>query len=410
MATQVVHLRPRQDATPNVGIDWRGALHFMTEHYLLLPVGALVALCWANLWPDSYFRFAHALAFPVNEVAMVLFFGLVAQEIVEEMMPGGALHRWRRWTVPIVAAAGGIAGSAIVYGAYAYLAIEPLLHSGWPAVVGVDIAFAYFIVRAIFRRHAAVSFVLLLAVASNVIAFLAVAPTFAVGGPRAGGAAAAMALAMGSAAWMRRAKVTQFWPYIWVCGALSWLALYLEGFHPALALVPIVPFLPHARRRLDALFADERDGRAATLRHFEHVWHYHVQVALLFFGLVNAGVILTNVDTGSWATVSAALVGRPLGILAATAIAVALGMHLPAAVRWRELVVIAIAASAGFTFTLFLATTLYPAGPLLAQLKIGALLTAGGLPLALAAARLLSVGRFAHRRQPVHAAPRRHQA
>ena len=28
-------------------------------------------------------------------------------------------------------------------------------------------------------------------------------------------------------------------------GALSWAGLYLGGFHPALALVPIVPFMPH---------------------------------------------------------------------------------------------------------------------------------------------------------------------
>jgi NhaA family Na+:H+ antiporter len=406
MATHAVHVRPRQDATVRAGLDWRGALHFLTEHYLLLPIGALAALFWANLWPDSYFRLAHGLAFPVNEIAMVLFFGLVTQEIFEEVMPGGALHRWRRWTVPIVAAAGGVAGSALVYGAYAYWAIEPLLHAGWPAVVGVDLAFAYFIVRAIFRRHAAVPFVLLLAAASNVIAFLAVAPTFIRGGPRGGGAAVLMALAIASAVWLRRQNVQQFWPYIWGCGALSWLALYLEGFHPALALVPIVPFLPHARRRVDELFADERDRRDGTPRHFEHVWHYHVQVALLFFGLVNAGVILTDFDTGTWATLLGSLVGRPLGILAATAITVALGLHLPVGVRWRELVVIAATASAGFTFTLFLATTLYPAGPTLAQLKVGALLTVGGVPLALAASRLLRTGRFARRHRPAPAAHR----
>ena len=409
MATHAVHLHA-PTATAPFRRTVRDTLHFVTGHYLLLPIGALAALVWANVRPDSYFPFAHALAFPVNEIAMALFFGLVAQEIFEEVMPGGALHRWRRWVLPIVAAAGGVAGSAFVYGAYVDWAIEPLAHTGWPAVVGVDIAFAYFIVRAIFRRHAAVPFILLVAVASNVIAFLAVAPAFMVGGARGGGAAALMALAIGVAVWLRRNNVAQFWPYIWGCGTLSWLALYVEGFHPALALVPIVPLMPHARRRLDNLFADEKDARAATPRHFEHVWHYHAQAALLLFGLVNAGVVLTDFDTGSWATLLGSLVGRPLGILAAVAIAIKLGLQLPVDVRWREVVVIAAAASAGFTFTLFLATTLYPAGPLLAQLKLGALLTAAGAVLALAAARLLHAGRFAHRPRPAHAASHRREA
>jgi NhaA family Na+:H+ antiporter len=383
------------------GLNWRHGLHFVTEHYLALPIGAAVALFWANAWPESYFRFAHALAFPVNEIAMVLFFGLVAQEIFEAVIPGGALHRWQRWSVPIVAAAGGLAGSTLMYGAFVDWKIEPLLHPGWPAVAAVDVAFAYFIVRAIFRRrHAALPFVLVLAAASNAVAFLAGASTFA-GGSRAGGAAALMALAIGAAVWMNRRHVKAFWPYIWGCGALSWLALYLDGFHPGLALVPIVPFMPHARRRPEDLFADEGAGRAATPRHFEHIWHYHVQVALLLFGLVNAGILLTNFDTGSWAMLMGAIVGRPLGIVAATALALALGMHLPTGVRWRDLVVIAVAASAGFTFALFLATTVYPAGPTLAQLKLGALSTAAGALLALAAARMFRVGRFARRHPPL---------
>ena len=41
--------------------------------------------------------------------------------------------------------------------------------------------------------------------------------------------------------------------------------------------------------------------------------------------------------------------------------------------------VIALAASVGFTFTLFLATTLYPAGPLLAELGLGGAGDRGGL-------------------------------
>src|SRR5687768_10048922 len=285
MATHAIRLHERPAAARRPGVRWRAALHVLTEHYLLLPIGAVAALVWANTWSESYFTFAHALAFPVNEIAMVLFFGLVAQEIFEEMMPGGALHRWWRWIVPIVAAAGGVAGSALVYGAFVSWKLEPMFHAGWPVVAGVDIAFAYFIVRAIFRRHPAVSFVLLLAVASNAIGVIAIAPTYLVAGPRAGGAAVLMAAAIGLAVWMRRRHLHEFWPYIWICGGLSWLALYLEGFHPALALVPIVPFMPHTRRSLEHLFADDVDVRAVTPRHFEHVWHYHVQVALLLFGL-----------------------------------------------------------------------------------------------------------------------------
>src|SRR5204862_235124 len=60
----------------------------------------------------SYFTFSQALRFVVNDVAMALFFGLLTQEIFEEVMPGGALHTWRRWATPIVAAVGGPSGAA----------------------------------------------------------------------------------------------------------------------------------------------------------------------------------------------------------------------------------------------------------------------------------------------------------
>ena len=388
-----------RETTPSLG----RALHFLTAHYLLLPIGAAMALVWANVGPESYFTFAHALAFPVNEIAMVFFFGLVAQEIFEELMPGGALHQWRRWVVPLVGAAGGLAGAATVYGAFVTWKLEPMFHTGWPIVAGVDIAFAYFIVKSIFHRHPAVSFLLLLAVASNVFGVLAIAPTFVTAGSRAGGAAVLMAAAIVLAVWLRRQQVREFWPYIWIAGGLSWLALYLEGFHAGLALVPIVPFMPHVRRKLEDLLADERDAGGETPRHFEHVWHYHVQIALLLFGLVNAGVMLQGYGNGTWATLLASVAGRTFGIVAAVAVAEAIGLHLPAQLRWRELIVVALAASAGFTFTLFFATTLYPAGPLLAELKLGALLTVVGIPLAFAAARALHVGRFrqGHR---VHAA------
>jgi NhaA family Na+:H+ antiporter len=311
------------------------------------------------------------------------------------MMPGGALHHTRKWPVPLIAATGGTAAAAAAYRAWVEIQ-APMLSSGWPTAAAIDLVFAYFIVRAIFHDHPAVSFLLLLAVAANTIAFIAITPTFVVDGSRTSGAGLMMATAILLAAWMRRKRVRSFWPYVLGCGAISWWALYLEGFPPALALVPIVPFMPHTRRRLGELLEDETNVAGATPRHYEHVWHHHVQAALLLFGLVNAGVVLTGYGEGSEATLIASFAGRTTGILLSVAAAVAAGLHLPARIHWRELIVIALASSIGLTFTLYFAIAVYPAGPLLAELKLGALLTAAAVPLAFAAAWMLGVGRFHH--------------
>ena len=128
--------------------------------------------------------------------------------------------------------------------------------------------------------------------------------------------------------------------------------------------------------------------------HFEHVWKYPIQIVLFLFGVVNAGVLLSGYGTGTWALLSAAVVGKPVGILAATALAVAVGLHLPPRLHWRDLVVVSLATSGGFAFGLFFATAVFPVGPILAEVKIGAVATGVGVPLAFAMARLLHVGRF----------------
>jgi NhaA family Na+:H+ antiporter len=127
----------------------------------------------------------------------------------------------------------------------------------------------------------------------------------------------------------------------------------------------------------------------------EHEWNTVAQAVLFFFGVVNAGVILRGVDTGTWAVLAAALIGRPLGILGGAAIGLALGLRLPTSLRWRELVVIALATSSGFTFALFAASSLLPPGAVLTQIKLGALATVAGALATYAAARLLRVGRYA---------------
>src|SRR5262249_48604663 len=176
---------------------------------------------------------------------------------------------------------------------------------------------------------------------TNIFGMVVVAPQYLVLETRAGGAA----LAIGAlfAAWfLRIRKVHTFWPYLLICGTAMWVAFYWEGWHPAFALMPLVPFLPHGARTLD-VFADPRAHDAE-----EHEWHLAVQPIVFLFALVNAGVILRGYDTATWGVLLASLIGRPLGVLIAVALAVAAGLHLPRRTGWRELIVMAFAISSGF--------------------------------------------------------------
>jgi NhaA family Na+:H+ antiporter len=260
----------------------------------------------------------------------------------------------------------------------------------WPVACAIDLAAGYYVLKFIWRRGSAMPFLLLIAVASNAIGLLVV--TFR--SPIADIDPLGMGLlvtAVASAALLRNAAVSHFSPYF-VCGAVVWYGLYRAGLHPALALLPIVPFFPREPRRQD-LFADPPDDDHP--HHVEREWNQLVQVILFLFGLVNAGVILRQYDTGTWAMLAATLVGRPAGILIAVGLATAAGLALPHRMGWRDLVVIALATSSGFTFALFYATSVLAPGPILGQIKLGALLSVAGAGLAIVTARAFRVGRFA---------------
>lgn len=368
-------------------------LRFIADRYLVLPVGAIAALAWANSRPESYFRFAHTLSFAVNNVGMALFFALITKEVVEATAPGGALCTWRRVLLALVAAAGGMLGSVVVYLAYLHGADESsLLARGWPIACATDIAFSYFVARSICRR-AAVPFLLLMGIAGNALGMVMLEVRHPVADAHAGGVAL-IAVAIWIAVVLRSCDVRSFWPYVLVCGTVSWWGLFRSGLHPALALVPIVPFLTRATRDR-GLFVEAPPRARDALSQFERASKYPVQVVLLFFTLVNAGVMIRGFGTGTWAILIAALAGKPLGVLVAMTIAVASGLRLPHGVGWRDMVVVAFASSIGLTFALFFATATFPVGPVLGEAKLGALLTACASLLTVAAARLLHAGRFA---------------
>jgi hypothetical protein len=84
---------------------------------------------------------------------MVFFVGLVTEEALEAVMPGGALRRWRRTLLPIVAAAGSVLGATSIYILYLRERSEFMLLDGWPVAAAQDDALAYFIAKAIFLNR-----------------------------------------------------------------------------------------------------------------------------------------------------------------------------------------------------------------------------------------------------------------
>ncbi len=369
-------------------------VRFALEHYLVLPLGGLLAIVWANTYATSYFETAQALAFWVNEVGMALVFAYVAQEAIEAAMPGGTLHPWRSTVAPIIGGIGGVAGAVAMYAGYIRAGDEEMLAQGWPVVCAVDLLFSMAIARWVFTRTAPASFLVVLALTTDVVGMIVVSrsPQYQLASAHpATGLLIIPALAVCVA--LRYFGTRSIWPYLVLAGPLSWVACYTTHVHPSLALLPIVPFLSHTARDFTGQTTDD-PGPHTSRTHLEYVLRHPVQAIAFLFALVNAGVLIRGFDTGTWAVLLGSLVGRPVGILAAVGLAVVAGFRPPRVIRWRELVVIALAAAPGLTFALFLATAVFPTGPLLVQTKIGALLTAAGALPALLAARLLHVGRF----------------
>jgi NhaA family Na+:H+ antiporter len=371
----------------------RRSLDFFVEHSLVLPLGALIALAWANISYAGYARVAHALEFPINDVGMVFFFALATKEVVEATAPGGALHTWRRAALPGVAAVGGMAAPAIIYVVFVRAAGAQELSRGWAIPCATDIAFSFLVAKAIFRRHAAIPFLLLLAIADDALGLVILALFYPIGDLHLLAGGLLMASALIIAYGLRRTRTQLYWPYVIVGGALSWVALYRGGLHPALALVPIVPFMPHAARDL-GLFVPAPAGARDALSQFERHWKYPVQAILFLFGLANAGVAIGQYGTATWAVLTAILAGKPIGIGIAVALAVAAGLKLPSDVDWRDVAVVGCAAGLGFTVALFFATAAFPPGAALDQSKLGALFSVASAGVAFAAAALLRVGRF----------------
>src|SRR4030095_7767297 len=343
---------------------------FIIDNYLLLVGGTVCALVWANLHYASYERIAHFLHFPVNDIGMGFFFALAMKEIVEATLPGGALASPRQAAVPKWAAVGGMAGPAILYAILVTIVSRPELMPGWAIPCATDIAFSYMAARLIFSKdHPAIPFLLLLAIADDALGLILIAVFYPSGPLLFISFAGFMIPALAVAFWLKHRRVCNFWMYTVLGGGLSWTALHFGGFHPALALVPIMPFMPHEKRDL-GLFNPDEHGLPDTMNRFEHWWRGPLPRILLLFGFTNAGVAVSGIGTGTWIVVSSLLIGKPVGIMIMTFLAVMFGLRLSGGLSHSHTAIVGVAAGIGFTVALFFATAAFPPGGILDEGKM----------------------------------------
>jgi NhaA family Na+:H+ antiporter len=326
-----------------------------------LLAAAAAAMVWANLFEASYseiweteFHLAirgvtstFDLRHVINDGLMVVFFLVVGLEIKRELVVGELRDR-RAAVVPVVAAAGGMIGPALVY-----LAFNPTSPAsrGWGIPMATDIAFALGVLAVAGRRAPPGTklFLLTLAIVDDIGAIVVIAVAYTAELAVVGLAVAAAGVLI--IVVMRRYAVRAPWAYI-IPGLIIWGGTAASGVHPTIAGVALGLATPARPIR----------GRAVLEELQERLHPVSSLLVVPLFALANAGI---SVDPGElWQAVrspvfggvAAGLVaGKTLGITLATVVVVRLTRaRLQGGMRMRDVAAVGALGGVGFTVAIFI--------------------------------------------------------
>ena len=392
---------------------------------VLLMVAAVVALVWANSpWHDSYEELLEvqlgidlafwavegSLHFWVNEVGMVLFFFLIGLEVKREITIG-ELSDPRVMAAPVV---GAIGGMLLPLGIFLLVTqgSSAEAREGWAVPMATDVAFALGIAT-LFATRVPVGLraMLLTFVIVDDIGTVVVVALFYSGDVQVDQLLLTVGLVAGMLVVYRLGVRSMF--VFAAIGIVAWAAIHDSGVHPTTLgavlgfltpwrpPVPLDGFVRTARQLLERFRAGDEDPETPlghdqmvdsllslsdlssnAVPHVDRLEHHlHPWVAYLVvpaFALANAGVrldpsTLTDAFTSAvtWGVIVGLVVGKPLGLVAATWIAVICGAHRPAGVTWRGVWAIGLVAGIGFTVALFVGDLAYSDPELLRDSKIG---------------------------------------
>jgi Na+:H+ antiporter, NhaA family len=256
----------------------------------------------------------------INDGLMAVFFFLVGLEIKRELLQG-ELSTVRQAALPAIAAVGGMVVPALVY--VAINAGNAAALKGWAISSATDIAFAVGVLALLGPRvpSSLKIFLLALAILDDLGAILIIAAFYTAGlywiSLLLAGAGGAVLLAL------NLRGVTRLAPYL-LTGVFIWVCVLKSGVHATLAGVVVALAIP---------LSPTADGESSLLEQFEERLHPWVAFGILpLFAFANAGVSLAGMSPGKLVEavpLGIALglfIGKPIGILGATGLAVATGM------------------------------------------------------------------------------------
>lgn len=372
---------------------------------IILIVAAIAALAWANSpWSQSYFNLwhsqltlgigswvsVHTAEFWINDGLMTIFFLVVGLEVRREIHDG-ALSTPAQAALPAVAALGGVVTPALLYLAVNYS--EPSVRSGWAIPTATDIAFAVGVLTLLGSRvpPALRAMLLALAIIDDIAAIVIIALFYSSGVSVGDLAFAASGIALAFA--FQLLGIRSAWLYL-LPGFVTWLGLLNAGVHPAIAGVVMGLIAPVAERYSVPSIDEAPDTSPA--RRVETALHPWVAYAIMpLFAFANAGVNLAGVSFDSLFLAIAGgvgvglVIGKPLGIVGATLLAVRLRVcKLPDGIDYRAIVVLGCLGGIGFTMSIFIAGLSFHEVSTLSAAKFGVLVAS-----AVAAVAGLGLGR-----------------
>ena len=323
---------------------------------IILILCTLVSLLLANsaLGPD-YLGFWHryvaglSIEHWVNDALMAIFFLLIGLELKRELY-NGELSDLRNAMLPILGAVGGIAVPALIHF---------LFNGGTPTQAGIgipmatDIAFALGVLSLLGNRVPASLKVFLaaLAVMDDLGAIIVIAVFYTT---QLSFAWLFAALGVFAALFLmkRMLRVMALLPYL-LGGALMWYCMLQSGVHATIAGVLLAFAIPYS--------AIEDDAESPSHR-LEHVLHKPVAYLILpIFALANTGIVIGAgwaqelLSANSLGILLGLGVGKPVGIVLVTFVAVAVGVcRLPLDLAWRHILGAGLLGGIGFTMSIFI--------------------------------------------------------